>query len=401
MTDSRKTDIQSQRKKILWISFIILDIYLHKTSRIEILRHLAKRGYTVCLFAVRSRNRYEIEDSNIHVISIPLRYIPVLSPFFFLGILLLALPYYILYLRPNYVITEPGISIFSFVWVGLLSKLFRARLILDVRSTPVETVGLRGYLKLFFFSASISVAKSVFDGMTTITTLMRDEIRSKFHINSEIGVWTSGVSTRLFDPETSGQDGANLRERFRLSDKFIIFHHGNFGIKRGITNCIRSIEALKTEYSDVVLFLLGSGLAFQEIERIIAANGIQDKVIIHTPVDYEKVPKYVAMCDVAIVPLPNIPDWRHQCPLKILEYLAMEKPVLLTDIPAHREIVGSNKCGIYMPSDPRGIASAIKFAYNNREKLQEWGELGREIVIRKYDWDRVADDLEHYILSLK
>ena len=66
-------------------------------------------------------------------------------------------------------------------------------------------------------------------------------------------------------------------------------------------------------------------------------------------VDYEDVPKYISMSDVAIIPLPDMHYWRSQSPLKLLEYLAMTKTVIISDIPAHRAVIG-DACGIYSPS---------------------------------------------------
>ena len=66
-------------KKILWVSNLILDVHLYKTSQIEILRELAKRGHKIALFALHSSNKNLNGLENVNVISIPLRYISSLS----------------------------------------------------------------------------------------------------------------------------------------------------------------------------------------------------------------------------------------------------------------------------------------------------------------------------------
>jgi glycosyltransferase involved in cell wall biosynthesis len=128
---------------------------------------------------------------------------------------------------------------------------------------------------------------------------------------------------------------------------------------------------------------------------------IQDSVIFHGNVRYQDVPSYIAMSDLPIVPLPDHPNWRNQCPLKLLEYLAMEKAAVLTDIPANREIVGKCECGIYTSSvDPEEIAQAITHAYHNRDSLGKWGKVGRGIVEDRYTWEKVAKELLDYLLRL-
>ena len=403
MTDWRVENKNLRRKRLVWVSFLILDTFLHKTSRIEILRHLAKRGYTVYLIAVRSRRKYELGNSNIHIISIPLRYVPAISPIIFVGMLLIFLPCYIIYLNPDFIVTEPDISIFGFIWASLLSPFRGFKLALDIRSTPVETVGLRGYLNTFVFNISVFFAKGFFDGMTIITIPMRKEICDKFDIDSRfVGVWTSGVSLTLFNPKKYDEEAMKLRRKIGLTDKFIVFYHGNFGVERRTTEFIKSMEILRSKYPDLVFFLLGSGPALPEMKNIIQKGRIQDRVIIHNPVDYTDVPKYVAMCDIGIVPLPDLPDWRHQCPLKLLEYLSMEKAAIVTDIPAHREVIGNSKCGVYVSSaNAKEIARAIAYAYNNKEKMKRFGSYGRAIIRRKYTWNKAAEDFDNYLSALK
>ena len=114
------------------------------------------------------------------------------------------------------------------------------------------------------------------------------------------------------------------------------------------------------------------------------------------------VPRFVAMCDIGIVPLPNLPQWRHQCPLNLLEYLAMEKPVIVSDIPANRDILGTCKCGKYLASvEPEKIADAIAGYYDFRAQLNELGACGSTLVKERYSWQKVAQDLETYLLSLE
>jgi glycosyltransferase involved in cell wall biosynthesis len=271
----------------------------------------------------------------------------------------------------------------------------RPKIILDIRSTPV----LNGYTETLLFNTAICVAKKLFDGITIITPMMRKEICDKFHIDPRsVGVWADGASITLFNP--ANYDGIAMRKKFGLDQKFVIFYHGALIIHRGVPESIKSIAILKSRYPDIMLFLLGASHNFPEIKKLIQKCGVQDRVIMHGKVNYEDVPKYIALCDVGLVPLPDLPIWRHQCPLKLLEYLAMGKVVIATDIPANRQIIGKSKCGIYSSSaDPREIAKAIMYAHDNKGKLKEWGSYGRAIINEKYSWKKVAEDFENYLLG--
>lgn len=394
----------SQEKKVLWVKPTIMDIALHKMAKLEILRELAKRKYSNYLMAPRSRDGvpFRTENSRVHMILIPLRYVPVISPAMYAIALFFFLPIYVIALKPDFIIGAPDVSILSFIPTLLFSKFKKVRFILDVRSIPVETFGFRGSLTNFWFATSILVAKKLFDSMTIITSLMKKEVCNRFGINPDkVGVWTSGVSTKLFYSPKYISGRHELRRKLGLSEKFVVFYHGIFTATRGLVETIEAIKILGRAYPNVVMFFLGTGPIVSMLKDLIQRGRLQDNVIIHNPVDYAEVPRFIDMSDVCVVPLPDHPYWRFQCPLKLLEYLAMEKVVIVTDIPAHRSIIGEEKCGVYISSiKPIEIAKSIVYAYHNKEKLEEWGKFGRTIINEEYTWEKVATDLENYLLSI-
>jgi glycosyltransferase involved in cell wall biosynthesis len=404
MTCAKRSDQFSfQERKILWIYPFALDAALQKKDFLEILKSMAKRGYRICLIAMRSRRAYQFhENSRIQVISTPLRYLPVVSPIMFAIVVFFLLPVYIIRFKPNFIITRPDVSILGLLPALPFSKFKKVKLVLDIRSTEVETGGFRGFLRNFWFAPSILAAKALFSGLTIVTPLMRREVCRRFQINPhKIGVWTNGVDTALFNPKNTVSESIELKRKLGLSRKFVVFYHGVMSVTRGLSETIKAIELLKGSSINVVLFLLGTGPAVPTVENLVREKELQKRVIIHDPVQHREVPKYIAMSDVCIIPLPNHPFWRFQCPLKLLEYLAMEKVVIATDIPAHRLVTGEEKCAIYISSiEPVEMEKSIVYTYNNRRKLEEWGKSGREIITEKYEWEKVATDLESYLLSL-
>src|SRR5208282_2967308 len=104
---------------------------------------------------------------------------------------------------------------------------------------------------------------------------------------------------------------------------------------------------------------LGKGPALSSLRTTHRKEIAEGRVIFHGPVKYQDVRRYISACDVGIVPLPDIPDWRSQCPLNLLECLAMSKVVIATDIPANRDVAGDSKCVAYtLSADAHGIANA-------------------------------------------
>jgi len=289
---------------------------------------------------------------------------------------------------------------------NILSKmgLIRTKLVLDVRSAPVDMLGLRYTLSRLRYNLSIRWARIFYDGITAVSGLYRDDISSRFHIAPErIGVWTSGVSTAIFDP--AGVDKthlADIKSRHGLQNKLVIMYHGVLSPYRGLQEAVKALAALRGDLRGrVVLVLLGKGSAVAELRALAQAEGVQDALRLIDAVPHEEVPVYLSLCDAGILPYPNIEWLDMNTPLKLLEYLAMEKPVLVTDIPAHRAVLGDARCAFYMDGNsPAEIAGAIGRLAEQRAALPHLGKKGRDLVLRDFTWEKQVESLLRYAGNL-
>lgn len=395
-------DNRKDGKKILWASFLNLD-FCNIVSQTQILSHLAKRGHSIRLLVTGSKKEYGNNETNgYHLTCIPFKYVPVGAPLFYLISLTFYLPYLLGSFKPDVVVFEPGSAIIGLIFKPL-TRVLKVKTILDIRSTPVNIRNnFSDSLGLFAFRGAVLMAKKKFDGITILTDLMKNQLCTEFNLKSEsLGVWSSGVSLDLFDPVK--HNGKRLRASLGLGNKFVIFYHGAIG-KGRLNGLLESIKGLKfvERPEQFVIFLLGEGTAIPVIRQLIQKEKLENNVFIHKRVDYWMVPEFIAISDVGLVPLPDLPEWRYQCPLKLVEYLAMEKVTILTDIPAHREIVKDNPCGIFVDSiAPKDFAQAMMFAYKNRHNLQKWGLTGRRIIEQSYSWEKIAENFESYLSSIE
>jgi glycosyltransferase involved in cell wall biosynthesis len=377
-----------------------MDTLLHNKALINVLSPLSEFGNKVTLISIKSKDLYYQKKQQFCMCALPLRYVPIVTSIMFAIIISIYLPIKILKYKPDRLILSPDVSVFTVLPTLVFKK--RTKFVLDIRSTPVETSGYRGFLVKFWFSASVLVAKKCFSGFTVLTNMMKLEVCHEFSIApAKVGVWSSGVSVEVFDPKRVFGLATKLRHKLALNDKFVVFYHGIFTANRGLIQTIDAIQEISTFNTNIVFFLLGTGPLTAHLKTLIEERALQQSIIIHEPVDQTQVPVFIAMSDVCIVPLPDHPYWRCQSPLKLLEYLAMEKAVILTDIPAHREVIGDEHCAIFISSiNPLAIIDAIGFVHNNKENLVEWGKIGREIIKRNYTWQKIGQDLERCLLVM-
>lgn len=87
---------------------------------------------------------------------------------------------------------------------------------------------------------------------------------------------------------------------------------------------------------------------------------------------------------VTLFPTPNYLD---SLPIKMFEYMSAELPVIASDFPLWRQIIGDASAGICVdPQDPEAIAKAIGKLVDDVELANRMGKAGREAVLMRYNW---------------
>lgn len=97
---------------------------------------------------------------------------------------------------------------------------------------------------------------------------------------------------------------------------------------------------------------------------------------------------------IGIVVLHPIPNYVTSQPVKLLEYMAVGLPVIVSDFPYYRQYVENNNCGIMVnPLRPQELADAIQWLLDHPENAEIMGKRGRNAVHEKYNWHGEAQKL--------
>jgi glycosyltransferase involved in cell wall biosynthesis len=97
-----------------------------------------------------------------------------------------------------------------------------------------------------------------------------------------------------------------------------------------------------------------------------------------------------------------VPNHIEAMPQKIFEYMGAGIPLIASDFPLWRQILGDTGCAIFVdPLDPRSIAKAIEYILTHPKEAEEMGLLGQAAVLEKYNWDDEAEKLVNLYCGLK
>lgn len=385
--------------RILVAEYRIFGRQLHAEGNIRELMALAERGHALTYIAARvpGSTRHTMSEPNFRfeLLVLP-RVKAIISELAFGGFVC----FHLLKskLRYDAVIVKDDVAIALFPLL-LISRLLRGSqtVFLRVSTNPVETGGtLRTLALLFRYVMSIKLWNLFFDGLFFISPMLADSATTDLHVSREkVGVWPSCVDTSVFNPSLVEVRARRLRLDLGGKDRRLVLYHGDLSKARGIMEIVKAFRILRDEAVKVNLILLGDGSAKNEVLRYVNVNNLQGVVQLHGPTNYHNVPNYIAACDVEIVALPNHPWWRYQCPFKVLETLAMNKPLILSDLPCHRWIVGDAPVAVFLDGTKAAeIVRGINAFLANQEKLQP--NRGRQIALN-YSPPKIAEMLEDEI----
>jgi glycosyltransferase involved in cell wall biosynthesis len=285
-----------------------------------------------------------------------------------------------------------------FLWRKIFGRK-RPKFVLDVRTLPVDlSTGWRGRLRQKRFDTSIQIAFQHFDGLTIITKKMKRDLQARANnFKKKICVWSSGVDPVLFEPDKSG----DIKNELGFQDRFVIMYHGFFSPNRGLHQAIEAIHAVRKSHPEVMFLLLGNGPAQAGLEEQVRNLGLEKHVLIHPPVPLEEVPKYIKSAQVGILPFPDLDWWNTSSPIKLMEYLAMGKPVIVTNIEAHRAVLGKLNCGFFVPNhQPVSLARGIETVLERASDLPALGVMARKTAIDHFTWETQARKIKVYLQDL-
>ena len=139
------------------------------------------------------------------------------------------------------------------------------------------------------------------------------------------------------------------------------------------------------------LLIVGDGDAFNELQLIREQYGLHDKVIMTGRQPFGDIPKFIASADICILPAYNNEIMKDIVPIKMYEYLAMGKPVIVTKLPGIMKEFCEGHGVIYVSRPEDALKKAVELIEN--ESIEEEGRKARRFV-EKYNWDNIVDEFE-------
>lgn len=223
----------------------------------------------------------------------------------------------------------------------------------------------------------------------TVTEPIRQDLIRRGIDPTKIDVVTNGVNPADFDLD---QTFGDARRRLSIPpEAFVTGYVGTTGMAHGLETLLDAAELCR-DRRDVWFVIIGDGAERQRLEQLATERGL-DNVRFLDRVPRTELPDYLAAFDLPIIHLKRDPVFETVIPSKLLEWMAMSRPVLMAVEGEAARIVTEHACGLCIPSeDPAAMAAAILSAVSDREQLAAMGRRGRVAMLREFNRGVKADE---------
>jgi glycosyltransferase involved in cell wall biosynthesis len=180
----------------------------------------------------------------------------------------------------------------------------------------------------------------------------------------------------------------------RRDKPYVLCYLGVMGPQDGVDYALRSLAKLRDEQgrTDWHAVFVGGGDTFDQMVALAGELGLADQVEFTGRVSDEDLVRYLSAADVCLSPDPLNPLNDVSTMNKVMEYMAMGKPIVSFELREAR--VSAGEAAVYAPAnDESQFAKLIVALLDDPEARRRMGEIGRERVFGPLSWEHSARSL--------
>lgn len=224
------------------------------------------------------------------------------------------------------------------------------------------------------------------DRVVVIAAAMRNELARRGVAASRVTVVPNGVDVERFRPAPRNDE---LARRLGLEGALVLGFIGSFYRYEGLRFLVEAMPELRKRLPQARVLLVGSG----EEEAQLRALGAElpGSVVLAGQVPHAEVRDYYSVIDIFVCPRRRMRLTELVTPLKPLEAMAMERPVLASDVGGHAELIEDGVTGMLFAAESRSaFVDAADALGGDPGARALMGGRAREAVVRDRTWGRVV-----------
>lgn len=206
----------------------------------------------------------------------------------------------------------------------------------------------------------------------------------------------AGIDLNKFEPHI---DTSYIKKQYNiLEEDTVLFFMGWIYNFAGMKELAVDLGENKSKYPHIKILVVGDGDAHDDMINIQKKYHLEDQLILTGKQPYDLIPQFTATADICLLPAyQNEEIMQNIVPIKLYEYLAMEKPVIATKLPGIYKEFGENH-GINYVNNAKEVLKLSQYMIK-KDIIREEGLKGRKFV-ESNDWEYITDKFEKTLEKL-
>jgi glycosyltransferase involved in cell wall biosynthesis len=176
---------------------------------------------------------------------------------------------------------------------------------------------------------------------------------------------------------------SNLRKKANTIIGFV----GVMGFQDGVDYLLRALHHLLHDLgrTDFYCLLIGDGDAWASLRTLARQLCLEEYVCFTGPMHGDDLLRYLSAADICVDPDPANAYNDRSTMIKMMEYMALEKPIVAFDLLEHR--VTAQQSAVYVtPNDEHAFAAALSELMDDAARRKAMGAFGRHRIETKLAW---------------
>lgn len=181
---------------------------------------------------------------------------------------------------------------------------------------------------------------------------------------------------------------------WKRGKKYLAAYLGTMGAQDGLDYLLQSAKVISQEWGrdDIHFLLMGGGENLSVLKKMAEELGLQDFVEFTGRVSNEQVREVLSTADVCLAPDPINPLNTHCTMNKILEYMAMSRPIVSYRL-TESEFSAQSAAVYAKDNDIEDFARQIVNLLENDARREEMGNFGSKRLREELSWEHSTQEL--------
>ena len=272
------------------------------------------------------------------------------------------------------------------VIIKLLTKKFT---VFDIHENIKESIKIKEYLNSIsriIFAFAYTLIESFFLKFVDVIILAEDSYKKNYtNIRNKYII-------RNYPLIKHEINSIKINAINHNSELFIISVVGQIAKERGAFEILSAVKILIDRGLDNIrLNFIGffeTTSLRRELEDYIVKYELHNNIKFTNQIPHPMVAKILEESNLGLAILHPKPNYLESMPTKIFEYYLAGIPVIASNFQAWERIVVDTDCGLIVdPLNPKSIAEAINYLFDNPSKAEEMGKNGQKLIEKTYNWD--------------